>query len=188
MACLKYLKRGARKGSLHVLLLSTSLRAPWLAKVIWTLVLLGTLAGCADRPTFASAKKLMEVVELQESLSQIIEVKNMHKLESFERDGEFVVEVYFEQHFLLGLGNAAKLTQSTVNMHYSDAQTALSEVQEPPPELIENALAKKYGRFNKGDLRHRYIELVFRKNGGQWLFSERRKHWRDFNISYFPQK
>jgi len=188
VACLKCFKRGVCKGSLHVLLLSISLRVPRLAKLFWTFVLLGTLAGCADRPTYASVKKLMEVVELQETLSQIIEVKNMHKLESFERDGEFVVEVYFEQHFLLGLGNAAKLTQSTVNMHYSDAQAALSEGQELSPELIENTLAKKYGRFNKDDLRHRYIELVFRKSGGQWFFSERRKHWKDFNLSYFPQK
>ena len=185
---MKYLKRGARDGSLHVLLLSTSPRAQCLAKAIWALVLLGTLVGCADRPTYVSVKKLMEVVERQESLSQIVEVKNMHKLESFERDGEFLVEVYFEQHFLLGLSNAAKLTQSTVNMRYSDAQIALPEGQEAPLELIENVLAKKYGHFKKGDLRHRYIELVFRKDGGQWLFSQRRKHWKDFNISYFPQK
>ena len=150
--------------------------------------MLGTLTGCADRPTYVSVKKLLKVVERQESLSQIVEVKNMRKLESFERDGEFVVEVYFEQHFLLGLGNAAKLAQSTVNMRYSGAQIALSEGQEPPPELIENVLAKKYGRFKKGDLRHRYIELVFRKDGDKWFFSQRRKHWKDFNISYFPQE
>jgi len=185
---LKRLKRGVWKGCLHTLLCDYAPRVKGLAKAIWPLVLLGTLAGCADRPTYISVKKLMEVVERQESLSQIVEVENMHKLESFERDGEFVVEVYFEQHFLLGLSNAAKLTQSTVNMRYSDAQISLSEGQKPPPELIENTLANKYGRFKKGDLRHRYIELVFRKDGDKWLFWQRRKHWKDFNISYFPQK
>lgn len=185
---MKYLKRGARNGSLNILLLSTSPRGQCLSKTILTLVLLGTLVGCADRPTHVSVKKRMKVVEREESLSQIVEVKNMHKLESFKRDGEFVVEVYFEQHFLLGLGNAAKLAQSTVSMRYSGAQIPLSEGLEPPPELIENVLAKKYGRFKKGDLRYRYIELVFRKDGDKWLFSQRRKHWKDFNISYFPQE
>ena len=185
---MKYLKGVTRKGNLHVLLWSTSPRGAYFSRVIWALVLLGALVGCADRPTYVSVKKQMKVVEREESLSQVVEVKNLHKLESFERGGEFVVEIYFEQHFLLGLGNAAKLAQSTVSMRYSGAQIPLSEGLEPPPELIENVLAKKYGRFKKGDLRYRYIELVFRKDGDKWLFSQRRKHWKDFNISYFPQE
>lgn len=185
---MKYLKGVTRKGNLHVLLWSTSPRGAYFSRVIWALVLLGALVGCADRPTYVSVKKQMKVVEREESLSQVVEVKNLHKLESFERGGEFVVEIYFEQHFLLDLGNAAQLTQSTVNTYYSDTPNALSERQEPSLELIENVLAKKYGRFRKGDLRHRYIELVFRKDGDRWFFSQTRKHWKDFNTAYFPQK
>lgn len=164
------------------------LRRQYLAKAIWPLILLVALSGCADRPTYISIKKAMEALERQESLPQIIEVINMHKLESFERDGEFVVEVYFEQNFLLGYREAAKLTQSTISERHPDSRIVLSENQKPSTETIESILAKKYGHFKQADLRHRYSELVFHKSDGKWLFLERRKHWKDFNPSFFPQR
>ena len=161
---------------------------PFLFKTGGCLLVLAALSGCADRPTLISIKKAMEVLQQQESMPQVVEVKNMHKLESFIRDGEFVVEVFFEQHFLLNLKQAAQLTQVTIGEHHTDVQAGLVRNQMPSPEVIESILATKYGHFQEGDMRHRYFELIFHKQGGKWLLLERRNHWKDYKPSYFPQR
>jgi len=157
-------------------------------QVVWLVVFLLTLSGCADRPSFISIKKVMGNLEKSESLSEVIEVQGMQKLKSYKNNNSFVVEVYFEQHFLLGFREAAELTESTIDARNLESSTVLAHEQINRHELIENMLTKKYGHFKEGELRRRYSKLVFRKSDNQWSFDKKTQHWKDFDLSYFPSE
>ncbi|MBV1871243.1 MAG: hypothetical protein KUG83_01725, partial [Gammaproteobacteria bacterium] len=143
--------------------------------------------GCADRPSFVSIKRVMEKLEKSESLAKVIEVQDMHKLKSYEESGDFVVEVYFEQHFLLGLVDAVALTEQVINEGTADGGHAFSNEAVSRSKFIETMLAEKHGRFKQGEFRRRYATLVFRKENDQWAFSKQRDHWKDFDMFYFPE-
>ncbi|MBL4606398.1 MAG: hypothetical protein JKY01_01025, partial [Pseudomonadales bacterium] len=90
--------------AMRALLLHDLSASEVLARVLWPFALLLALTGCADKPSYISIKNEMARLGQQEALPRVVEVKSMQKLNSSKKDGEFVVEVYFEQHFLLGLG------------------------------------------------------------------------------------
>lgn len=145
------------------------------------------LTGCADRPSFVSIKRVMEKLEKSESLAKVIEVRDMHKLKSYEESGDFVVEVYFEQYFLLGLVDAVALTEQVINEGNPGGAHVFSSEAVNGSKFIEMMLAEKYGRFKQGEFRRRYVTLVFRKVNDQWGFLEKRGHWKDFDMSYFSE-
>ena len=169
-----------------VLLLSLRALLRRFVKAVALVIFLLTLSGCADRPSFVSIKKVMANLEKSESLSKVIKVEAMQKLKSYKNNSDFVVEVYFEQHFLLGFREAAELTESTINARNLESSTAHEQINRR--ELIENMLAKKYGHFKEGELRRRYSKLVFRKSDDQWSFEKKTQHWKDFDLSYFPSE
>lgn len=145
------------------------------------------LGGCADRPSFTSIQKVLKLLQKSESLQNVIDVKNVQEIDSYKKEDEFIVEVNFEQHFLLDLKEAAKLMNDVITATHPELSDNSSSVSASHQANLERVLRDKYGPFHKGDIRQRYINLVFKKSDDQWPFIEQRHGWKDFNVRLFQK-
>jgi hypothetical protein len=146
-----------------------------------------SLFGCADRPSFISIQKVLKLLQKSESLHNLIDVKNVQQIDSYKKEDEFIVEVNFEQHFLLDLKEAAKLMNDVITAKHPELSDNSSAVSEAHQTNLERVLRDKYGSFHKSDIRQRYINLVFKKSDGQWSLIEQRHGWKDFGIQIFQK-
>lgn len=145
------------------------------------------LSACSDRPSFVSVKKALELLQKSESLQNVIDVKKVEEIGSYKSDSEFVVNFTFEQHFLLDLQEAAKLMNEVIVTSHPELSANSSVATISHQKNIEHLLLEKYGIFLKGDIRQRNVNLVFKKNEGQWSFMEQRADWKDFNKIAFQK-
>lgn len=152
-------------------------------RIYFLIICLICLSACADRPSFVSVRKTIESLEKSESLQNVVVVKNLKEVSSYKKDNEFIVEVSFEQQFLLDLSEAAKMMFDV--MQKSGISEQAKESSDLHLQNLEQILKERFGSFYKGNLRPRRIDLVFRKNADRWVFTEKRANWRDLNL-YLP--
>lgn len=142
------------------------------------------LSACADRPSFVSVRKTIESLEKTESLHNVVLVKNLKEVTSYQKGHEFIVEVSFEQHFLLDLSEAAKMMFDVMQ------KAGVSELEKTNTDHhlhnLEQILKERFGAFYKGNIRQRRMDLIFKKNTDRWVFIEKRANWQDLN-QYLPR-
>lgn len=142
--------------------------------------MLFSLGGCADRPSFTSVNKVLKLLQKSESLQRVIDIKNMQEIDSYKKNDQFIVEVDYEQHFLLDLKDAAKLMNDIIITKHPALSNNSRSVSEAHQTNLERVLSDKYGSFHKGDIRQRHVNLVFEKIDEQWSFVEQRQSLKDF--------